>query len=135
MFFSATCWFEIPQTKTISRCSRYCSRTYLKHNTSKIVFILLYIIANLGFGAYAAWHNRNSNGFMIAARICGMNLNLNCTLILVLMLRHTLNLVRSTRIGRFLPLDEHVIFHKWIGAIISVYTCIHIGGHIGNSSK
>ena len=99
------------------------------------MFIFLYILANLGFGAYAGWNNPNSNGALITARICGMNLNLNCTLILIPMLRHTLNLVRSTRIGRLLPLDENVTFHKYIGGMICFYTVVHIGGHIGNGSK
>ena len=104
----------------------------MKHNTSKIVFILLFILANLGFGAYAAWNHRKSNGFLVTARIAGINLNFTCTIVLVLMLRHTLNLARSTRLRRILPLDEHVLFHKYVGVIITIYSAVHIVGHLGN---
>ncbi|CAC5360482.1 NOX5 [Mytilus coruscus] len=133
MTLSATHWFDIQKSKTCSQGSRYCSKVYWEHNTSKIVFIILYIVANLGLGGFAAWNHQKSNGFLITARICGMNLNFNCTLVLVLMLRQTINLLRSTRIGRLLPLDEHSVFHQCVGAMIGVYAVFHTIGHIGNA--
>ncbi|XP_076073385.1 NADPH oxidase 5-like isoform X1 [Mytilus galloprovincialis] len=133
MTLSATHWFDIRKSNTCSQGARYCSKVYWEHNTSKIVFIILYVIANLGLGAFAGWNHNKSNGFLITARVCGMNLNFNCTLVLVLMLRQTINLVRSTRIGRYLPLDEHSVFHQFVGAMIGVYAVFHTIGHIGNA--
>ncbi|XP_071132979.1 NADPH oxidase 5-like [Mytilus edulis] len=135
MTLSATHWFDIRKSNTCSQGARYCSKVYWEHNTSKIVFIILYVIANLGLGAFAGWNHNKSNGFLITARVCGMNLNFNCTLVLVLMLRQTINLVRSTRIGRYLPLDEHSVFHQFVGAMIGVYAVFHTIGHIGNASE
>ena len=94
-----------------------------------------YAVTNFLLGAVAAWQNSESNGFVITARIAGMNLNYNCTLVLVFMLRQTFNLVRSTRFGRRLPLDKHVIFHKFVGYMITVYVVVHTAGHVGNACE
>ena len=73
--------------------------------------------------------------FFCVARGCGQCLNLNGSLILVLMLRQTLTFVRSTRVARLLPIDQHIIFHKTVGLIIAVLSLIHTVAHVGNAGK
>ena len=44
---------------------RYFTWTYIQNNLRKVLFIVWYMLMNLGLGAYAAWNYRNSNGFVI----------------------------------------------------------------------
>ncbi|CAG2233000.1 NOX5 [Mytilus edulis] len=131
--FSVTQWCNIPKKRRLLQFSRYWSMVYLRRNTSKIVLVLVYIVINIALGGYAALKNIDSNRFLITAKICGKNLNFNCTLVLVLMLRQTINLVRSTTIGRRLPLDKHVLFHKYVVIMIVLYTTVHTIGQVGNA--
>ncbi|CAC5426805.1 NOX5 [Mytilus coruscus] len=131
--FSVTQWCNIPKKRRLLRFSRYWSMVYIRRNTSKIVLVIVYIAISIALSAYAALKNIDSNGFLITAKICGKNLNFNCTLVLVLMLRQAINLVRSTTIGRRLPLDKHVLFHKYVVIMIVIYTSVHTIGQVGNA--
>lgn len=115
--------------------SRYFTKRYILNNVRKVLFFLWYVLANIGFGIYAGWNYRTSNGFIIAARICGMNLNFNCMFILVLMLRKSLTYLRMTKIGNLLPIDQHILFHKMVGIMIAFYSAVHTIAHLGNASK
>jgi hypothetical protein len=67
----------------------------------------------------------------IIARICGMQLNLNCTLMLVLMLRHMATLIRSSRcLQAIIPVDDAVTIHAAIGRWIAVLVVIHGACHM-----
>jgi len=98
-----------------------------------VLFYVWYILINVILGGYAAYKYRESNGFVIAARFCGLPLNFNCILILILMLRKTLTFLRATYISQFLPLDHNILFHKNVGVVIGVLSGIHTGAHIGNA--
>ena len=98
-----------------------------------VLFYVWYILINVILGGYAAYIYREYNGFVIAARVCGLPLNFNCILILILMLRKTLTLLRATYISQFLPLDHNILFHKNVGVFIGVLSGIHTGAHIGNA--
>ena len=130
-----TQWCNIPKKRRLLQFSHYWSMVYLRRNTSKVVLVLVYIAISIALGGYAALKNIDSNRFLITAKICGKNLNFNCTLVLVLMLRQTINLVRSTTIGRRLPLDKHVLFHKYVVIMIVLYTTVHTIGQVGNACK
>ena len=73
--------------------------------------------------------------YVVLARIHGMCLNLNCTFILVLMLKKCLTWVRSTWFRKILPIDDHIMFHKLVGYFIAYLSFGHIVGHIGSYSK
>lgn len=90
---------------------------------------------NIGLGIYAAWNYRTSNGFIIVARIGGMNLNFNCMFVCVLMLRKCLTKLRETFISQILPLDQNILFHKMVGLVIAFWSVVHTFAHIGNASK
>lgn len=130
-----TQWCNIPKKRRLLQFSHYWSMVYLRRNTSKVVLVLVYIAISIALGGYAALKNIDSNRFLITAKICGKILNFNCTLVLVLMLRQTINLVRSTTIGRRLPLDKHVLFHKYVVIMIVLYTTVHTIGQVGNACK
>jgi hypothetical protein len=135
-FTSAAQWLKPPGKKRgKDGIARYFTRRYVLNNLRKVFFFLWYVLTNITFGIYAAWNYRKSNGFIIAARICGMNLNFNCMFILVLMLRKSLTYLRMTKIALFLPIDQHILFHKMVGVMIAVYSIVHTLAHFGNASE
>ena len=62
----------------------------------------------------------------------GQTLNFNCAFILVLMLRHGITLLRQVGCGYFLPLDQHVYFHKVCGGVVVILSALHTLMHIIN---
>ena len=75
---------------------------------------------------------RSSNWAVVIARGCGMALNFNCVFVLILMLRYCLTWLRSTRLGRYLPMDQSILFHKMVGIVIFVESFIHTMAHLFN---
>ena len=61
-----------------------------------------------------------------------MALNFNCAFILVLMLRRCISFLRSTRLAPYLPLDQHILFHKMVGVVIAIESAVHTVAHLGN---
>ncbi|XP_021366817.1 NADPH oxidase 5-like isoform X2 [Mizuhopecten yessoensis] len=133
---SAASWLKVPtgkQAQKSSASSRYLTTTYYRNNCKKIVFLIIYILVNIALGCYAAYNYKDSNGWYILARICGMNLNFNGTFIIVLMLRKSLTYLRLTFLHRLLPIDQNIYFHKLCGAFIAFFSFFHTVGHIGNA--
>ncbi|XP_078330195.1 NADPH oxidase 5-like isoform X3 [Crassostrea virginica] len=106
---------------------------YIRNNLRKVVFLILYVLVNVGLTAYTVNKYIDSNAFVIVARIGGMNLNFNCMFILVLMLRKCLTYIRATPLAGFLPLDQNIQFHKMVGGMIAFYGILHTLAHIGNA--
>mmetsp|Transcript_23115 Transcript_23115/g.63365 ORF Transcript_23115/g.63365 Transcript_23115/m.63365 type:complete len:1215 (+) Transcript_23115:341-3985(+) len=59
----------------------------------------------------------------------GRVLDILCNLIFIPMLRNLTSWLRTTPVGRVLPLDATLYFHKFIGLLIAVATIGHIGMH------
>jgi len=73
--------------------------------------------------------------FVILYWFAGQCLNFNCTFVLVLMLRHCITFLRTRGFSLFLPLDQHICFHKITGFFIFGYSILHTFMHLLNFSK
>ena len=69
------------------------------------------------------------------ARGGGACLNFNPMFALVLMFRHVLSWIRSTKIYFLFPLDNTIKFHKLVGWTTFSFACLHTLAHIVNFSK
>lgn len=67
--------------------------------------------------------------------IPGQCLNFNCMFVLVLMLRQTITFLRTRGFSSYLPLDQHIYFHKLTGTLIAIYSLIHTISHLSNFSE
>ncbi|BFZ13580.1 hypothetical protein BsWGS_16619 [Bradybaena similaris] len=67
------------------------------------------------------------------ARICGLCLDFNCTLAVVLMLRRLITFLRATPLVKILPLDQYIMFHKICGYMIAAQSLVHTVAHVGNA--
>ncbi|XP_071788669.1 NADPH oxidase 5-like [Asterias amurensis] len=137
MTIGAAGWLKPPddEPKAGFKIPRYLTWRYINNNVRKVIFVVAYCLVNATLFTETAYRftSIGSNWCLVIARGCGQCLNLNGSLILVLMLRQTLTFVRSTRVARLLPIDQHIIFHKTVGLIIAVLSLIHTVAHVGNA--
>jgi predicted ferric reductase len=98
--------------------------------------LILYILINLGLSLYVVIYRATvtkANTLVIFARIGGMLLNFNCTLVIVLMLKYTMLMARSNKyLRKWIPVDDHIDFHKFVGRFITGLVIIHTIAHMTN---
>ncbi|XP_073994728.1 NADPH oxidase isoform X2 [Rhodnius prolixus] len=110
------------------------SLPYIKNNYVYLIFLAIFLLVNLGLFVSRGIQYRKSNYFVIFARACGQCLNFNCMFVLVLMLRHTITFLRTRGFSNFVPLDQHIYFHKLTGVCIFIYSVAHTIMHVINFS-
>ena len=112
---------------------------YLKDNLSRIIMIILYLLINLALMLYVIIYRitvTKSNVLVIFARIGGMLLNFNCALVIILMLKHTILLIRTNKfLRKLLPVDDHIDFHKVVGRVIAALAILHTIAHMANFGR
>ena len=112
---------------------------YIKDNLSRIIMILLYILINFALMLYVIIYRAgvlHQHVFVVIARIGGMLLNFNCALVIVLMLKHTILIIRTIKfLRKLLPVDDHIDFHKMVGRIIAALSILHTIGHMANFAR
>ena len=113
--------------------SKYTRLSFYRNNLSFFVLILVYIIVNASLVGIQLHLYKDFNSALKTARVGGILLNFNCSLIILLVLRRLLTWLRNSVIGTsFLPLDDFIKFHKFIGMFIFVLTILHTIGHLIN---
>ena len=135
LYSSASQWLKRPQKARPkpSAFKKYFSKSFLLNNLSMVILVLIYVSVSVVLFFAGSWGHRAANGYVIAARGCGMCLNFNCCLVLLLMMRLTLTFLRTTRLAHVLPLDENIQLHKWVGVVIAVFSIGHTAAHVGNA--
>lgn len=134
---SAANWLKPPDKKENKQrkedgWTRIFTKRFIQNNLRLILFLLVYVLINMGLFAVNAWRYWDANGFVIVARGCGMCLNFNGAFVVVLMLRYTLTWLRMTALRHILPFDENVMLHKFVGYTICFHTLVHTVAHLGN---
>lgn len=107
---------------------------YMRNNYVYLSFLFIFLAVNFGLFVSRAIQYRKTNCFVIFARACGQCLNFNCMFVLVLMLRHSITFLRTRGFSSFLPLDQHIYFHKLTGVLIYLYSVGHTIAHLLNFS-
>ncbi|CAF3931944.1 unnamed protein product [Adineta steineri] len=65
-----------------------------------------------------------------------MLLNFNCTLVIILMLKYTILMLRMNKdLRKWIPLDDHIDFHKFVGRFITVLAIFHTISHMANFGR
>ena len=107
---------------------------FINNNRALIIFSLIYLAINIGLFANAmmSYAAQGANIYVQIARGCGACLNFNGALILVPMLRHYLTWLRNSRVGKYLPLDEHIDIHKTIAHVMFLLSIVHTAAHLLN---
>jgi predicted ferric reductase/Ca2+-binding EF-hand superfamily protein len=101
---------------------------FISNHGANVAFVTLWILANAGVLAYSLYFGRaqeTTDPAMEAGRALGACLDLNGALILLPMMRRTLTWVRSTWLGRVLPVDDAITFHKMVGHALFAFAVAH----------
>uniref|UniRef100_A0A8B9HN90 NADPH oxidase, EF-hand calcium binding domain 5 n=1 Tax=Astyanax mexicanus TaxID=7994 RepID=A0A8B9HN90_ASTMX len=130
---SAANWLKPPDLDQKKRPTpRYLTRTYWHNNSRKLLFLCLYSVLNLLLFIMNMMQYAYGGPWLMLAKGCGICLNLNCTFIMVLMLRRCLTWLRATWIVRILPLDQNILLHQMVGYAIVIFTVAHTMAHVMN---
>lgn len=108
---------------------------YIKKNPQNVAFQIFYFLINVLLYILVGIERKDQGGWVILARINGMCLNLNGVFVLVLMLKGFLTWVRSTIVGKYFPIDEHIELHKILAYVILFQSVLHFIGHLGRYSE
>ncbi|XP_037077900.1 LOW QUALITY PROTEIN: NADPH oxidase 5-like [Pollicipes pollicipes] len=108
------------------------SLPYIRNNYTYLAFLFAFLAVNVGLFVSRCVQFRGLPGFYVLARACGQTLNFTCAFIIAVMLRNVITFARSHGLGSFLPLDEHIYFHKMAGMFVFVYSVVHTFAHLCN---
>ncbi|CAF1305315.1 unnamed protein product, partial [Didymodactylos carnosus] len=135
--------FKIPfndKRPNDKKSKRFFSITYIINNLKRTVFLLFYVLVNVSIIIWIVIRRETviyrvyskMNGYIIVAKICAMLLCFNCSFIIVLMLKQTITIIRSSFLRYLLPVDDHISFHRYVGRFIAVLALIHAFAHIAD---
>ncbi|XP_026094443.1 NADPH oxidase 5 [Carassius auratus] len=133
---SAANWLKPPNLEQ-KKCKtpRYLTRAYWHNNSRKLLFLCLYAVLNVLLFIIAMLKNVHGGPWFMVARGCGQCLNLNCTFVMVLMLRRCLTWLRATWVVKVLPLDQNILLHQIVGYAILIFSIVHTGAHVMNFAR
>lgn len=106
---------------------------YYKTNSSIIVFIILYFLIQSVLIIVQLQKFKNESIAVMIARSAGILLSFNMVLTLIFVLKKTWTCLSRSRLIRFcLPIDNFVMFHRYIGALIVILGLLHVSAHCVN---
>ncbi|XP_076847030.1 NADPH oxidase 5 [Brachyhypopomus gauderio] len=133
---SAANWLKPPDVEEKKRHTpRYLTRAYWQNNSRKLLFLCFYCLINVLLFILAMHQHAPGGLWLMLAKGCGTCLDLNCTFIMVLMLRRCLTWLRATWVVRVLPLDQNILLHHIVGYAILVFTIGHTMAHVMNFGR
>ena len=128
-------WIDAPATQGAPR--GFARR--LSNSRASLVFLAIWLTANLVILATFARHPTptGSRLWLQFGRTLGLALDFNGALILIPMMRRVLTRIRATFLGRLIPVDHAIEFHRVVGhtlfalgiAHAACFTLAYAGGH------
>ncbi|XP_077602612.1 NADPH oxidase 5 [Crocuta crocuta] len=129
---SAAHWLTPPNARPRRRRPRPLTSAYWHNHLSHLLFLAVYAGLHVLLFALAAWGHRGLGACVMVAKGCGQCLNLDCSFIVVLMLRRCLTWLRATWLAQVLPLDQNIQFHQLMGCVVVGLSLVHTAAHIVN---
>lgn len=116
--------------------SKYFRMSYYRNNLSFFLTFLVYLLIQIGLGLLQYFLYIESNVAVRIARIGGILINFNSGLVILLVLRRLTTWIRNSAIGRnYLPIDDSIKFHKFVGLFIFALSFMHTAAHCVNLCK
>ncbi|CAL0302723.1 unnamed protein product [Lupinus luteus] len=123
--------YRTPVSRFVSKASEF-----IVDNGKKIWVIAFWLAINLALYIWKFEQYKNKGAFQVMgycvcfAKGAAETLKFNMALIILTMCRRTLTMLRASFLGRILPFDDNINFHKLIAAAVVVGTTIHVVMHI-----
>lgn len=112
------------------------ARYFLDEKLPLLACFALWAVANLGLfvSGFERAVSAPDGTWLRLAHAFGACLNLNGALVLIPVSRRVLTWVRSSRLGRYLPLDDAIFLHRFLGASLFFMGAAHTLAHFANYS-
>lgn len=99
------------------------------------VFVVLWAVANVVLFAFTVLHrglipHSGREALMNVGRALGPSIDFNGALMLVPMMRRFLTWIRATWLGKVIPVDEAIDFHRIVGHTLFAMAMLHAGAFI-----
>jgi hypothetical protein len=112
--------------------SKFGQLSFYKNNISFIIVVTLFFLLQIALIIIQLNIYYDANHALKTARCGGILLNFNLSIIMLFVMRRMISMVRNSFVGRFLPCDDFLFFHKFLGAWILIWSFIHTIGHCVN---
>jgi hypothetical protein len=112
--------------------SKFGQLSFYKNNMPFIIVVTLYFLLQIALVVIQMNIYYDANPALKTARFGGILLNFNLSLIMLFVMRRMVSIVRNSFIGRFLPCDHFLLFHKFLGVWILIWSFEHTIGHCIN---
>ncbi|KAL6502372.1 hypothetical protein OROHE_024650 [Orobanche hederae] len=109
---------------------------YLQEKWKRIWVLTLWITIMIGLFTWKFYQYKHKNAYKVmgyclpTAKGAAETLKFNMALVLLPVCRNTITLLRSSKLGYFVPFDDNINFHKTIAAAIVVGVILHAGNHL-----
>ncbi|OIV98637.1 hypothetical protein TanjilG_12760 [Lupinus angustifolius] len=123
--------YRTPIIKFVSRASKF-----IEDNGKKVWVITFWLAINLVLFIWKFKQYKEKGAFEVMgycvcfAKGAAETLKFNMALIVLTMCRRTLTMLRESFLGRILPFDDNIKFHKLIAPAIVIGTLIHVVMHM-----
>ena len=116
---------------------KFTQLSYYRNNMAYFLTVIVWMLLQIFFSLLQTLVlYPNLRWFLVIARICGILINFNMCIIILLVLRRLNTWLRNSYIGRkFLVLDESLSFHKFLGYYLLFLGFVHTIGHMINLCK
>jgi hypothetical protein len=106
----------------------------IQNNKNRIIGLCIYSMICSILLRHQSELYAQSNNAVFVARLSGILLNFNCSIIILFVLRRFWTPFRNKMINKlFLPIDDFIRFHKIVGRIIIILSIVHSVSHAINS--
>jgi ferredoxin-NADP reductase/Ca2+-binding EF-hand superfamily protein len=106
------------------------ARRYLENHGVRAVVLVLFAVAHVAIVASSLARYAGTSPAVAIGRAAGACLDLDGALILVPVMRRLLGRLRSTFLGRALPIDDAVDLHKLVGHVMLAVAAVHVGAFV-----
>ena len=127
-------WLQPAGPSPAPKSERRPIKNWIWNRFSAIGLTTLWGGASAAFFAHGFLSHAEHGLAMQIGRGCGAALNFNGMLILLPMMRTTLTRIRQSRLGRVLPVDDAIDFHRWVGHTMFGLAVVHTVAHLINYS-
>lgn len=121
----------VPEYATPRVARRHRLARFLQNRLPAFSVVLGFALVNaLVLTSTLALADAEEHPLVVIGRALGWCLAMDVGVVLVPTMRRLLTWVRSSVIGRFLPIDESIDFHRLVGNVLVVLAVLHAGGFV-----
>ncbi len=113
-----------------SRARRQRARRFFENERLPAIFVALFALAHVAIFTTSMLRFHGTSPAVAIGRAFGACLDFDGALVFVPVMRRLLTRVRSTWLGRVIPVDDAIDFHKLVGHTMAALALLHTGAFV-----